>query len=263
MKLRLCFACLAGLGAGAVPLSAQPPAAGAAPGISVTTTLTAASHYLFRGLRLSDGGLQPSVEVAAGNLIVGAWGSFPLNGDKVPGSSDPELDLYGAYNVALPENLTLTPGFTLYTFPRAPTNAGSYRSTFEPSLALSWVVEGVRLTPKVHYDVRRRGATWELAAFYAYPLTRLGAELDFTLTFGTYTWKDTAHGASPAVKAWGDYWLAGVAVPFHLSAAARLTVGFAFTEGRRAYTKAGDFGRVPNRLALGRGVATVSYAVSF
>lgn len=263
MKLRFCFACLTGLGAGAGSLSAQLPAAVPTPGIGVTTTLTATSQYLFRGLRLSDGGLQPSVEIASGNLIVGAWGNFPVNGDKVPGSSDPELDLYGAYNVALPRNLTLTPGFTLYTFPQAPTNAGFYRSTFEPNLALSYVVDGFKLTPKVHYDVRLRGATWELTAFYVYPLAGLGAELDFTLTFGTYKWKDAASGSSPDVKAWGDYWLAGVAIPFQLSAAARVTVGFAFAEGRRAYTKAGDFGRVPNSLALGRGVATVSYAVSF
>ncbi len=239
------------------------PDVSAAAGVGVTTTLTAASQYLFRGLRLSDGGLQPAVEVAAGDGVVGFWGNFPLNGDKVPGSSDPELDVYGAFNVSLPGNLTLTPGFTYYTYPQAPTGAGFYRRTLEPSLAASWVIDGVRLTPKVCYDVTLRGATWELTGFYAYPLAALGTELDFTLTFGTYRWKDAASGASPAVKAWGDYWLAGVALPFQLSAASKVTVGFAFTEGRRAFTKTGSFGKAPNSLAVGRGVATVSYAVSF
>ena len=44
-------------------------------------------------------------------------------GDKVPDSSDPEIDFYGAYNLALEDGLTLTPGFTLYHYPKAPTNA--------------------------------------------------------------------------------------------------------------------------------------------
>lgn len=235
----------------------------AAPTVSVTATVAAVSNYMFRGLRLSDGGLQPQVEVAAGNLIMGAWGNVPFDGDKVPDSSDPEIDLYAVYNVALEDGLTLTPGFTLYHFPKAPTNAGFYRNTFEPSLALSYIVDGVKLTPKVYYDVVLKGPTYELTAFYALPLTRIGSELDFTATYGGYKWKDTANDASPEVKAWGQYWLVGVAAPFQISFNSRITLGFAYTEGKKAYTKAGTFGKVPNSLALGRGVATVSYTVTF
>jgi uncharacterized protein (TIGR02001 family) len=263
MKNRLLTTLAAALAAGAGDLSAQAQAAAAAPSISVSTTVSVVSQYMFRGLRLGGGGLQPSVEVSAGNLVVGAWSNFPFDGDKVPDSSDPEIDLYGAYNFALPEGLTLTPGFTLYHFPKAPTNAGFYRNTFEPNLALSFVVDGVKLTPRVYYDIVLKGPTYELTAFYAYPLKGIGSELDFTLTYGGYKWKDTANDASPDVKAWGDYWLAGVAAPFQLTPTSKLTLGFAYSEGRKAYTKAGSFGKVPNSLALGRGVATVSYSLSF
>jgi uncharacterized protein (TIGR02001 family) len=263
MRKSLLLALAAGLGAGVNLGSAQAPAPAAAPGISVTTTVSAVSQYMFRGLRLSDGGLQPSVEVSAGNLVAGAWANVPFDGDKVPDSSDPEIDLYGAYNVALEDGITLTPGFTLYHYPKAPTNAGFYRNTFEPSIALSWIVDSVKLTPKVYYDVVLKGPTYELTAAYAIPLKEIGSELGFTLTYGGYKWKDTANDASPDVKAWGHYWLAGVAAPFQLSPTSKLTVGFAYTEGTKAYTKAGSFGKVPNSLALGRGVATLSYSLSF
>jgi hypothetical protein len=261
-RLRILLAVLAlgSVGRGWAQVAAS---AGAAPDVSVTATVAAVSNYMFRGLRLSDGGLQPQVEVAAGNLIVGAWGNVPFNGDKVPGSSDPEIDLYGVYNIGLEGGLTLTPGFTLYHFPKASTNAGFYRNTFEPSLALSYIVDGVKLTPKVYYDVVLKGPTYELTAFYALPLTRLGSELDFTATYGGYKWRDTANDASPEVKAWGQYWHVGVAAPFQISFNSRITLGIAYTEGRQAYTKAGTSGKIPNSLSIGRGVATVSYTLTF
>ena len=218
---------------------------------------------MFRGLRLSGGGLQPAVEVGAGNLVLGAWSNFPFDGDKVPDSSDPEIDLYGSYNVALEDGITLTPGFTSYHYPKAPTDVGFYRTTFEPNLALSYIVDGVKLTPKVYYDVVLKGPTYELTAFYAFPLKDIGSELDFTGTYGSYKWKEAANHASPDVKAWGQYWLVSVMAPFQITPKSKITLGFAYTEGRKAFTKAGSFGKTPNSLAMGRGVATVSYAWSF
>lgn len=263
MNKRLLVACITTAAATVLTSAQTPPVVAAAPTVTVTATASLASQYMFRGLRLSDGGLQPSVEATAGNLTLGAWSNFPFNGDKVPDSSDPEIDLYGSYVFALPEGFTVAPGFTSYHFPKAPTNAGFYRSTFEPNFALSYTVDGVRLTPKIYYDVVLRGPTYELSAFYAYPLKDIGSELDFTGTFGTYKWKDAANHASPDVKAWGDYWLIGVAAPFQITRTSKVTLGFAYTEGRRAFTKAGTFGKKPNSLAVGRGVVTLSYALSF
>ena len=253
------------IAAGATVSFAQTTAAvPAAPAVTVTATASLVSQYMFRGLRLSDGGLQPSVEVGAGNLVLGAWSNFPVDGDKVPDSSDPEIDLYGSYSFALEDGITLAPGFTSYHYPSAPTSAGFYRSTFEPNIALSWTMpDGVKLTPKVYYDVVLKGPTYEVTALYALPLKDIGSELDFTATFGGYKWKEAANDASPDVKAWGQYWLFGVAAPFQITPKSKLTVGFAYTEGRKAYTKAGSFGKVPNSLAVGRGVATLSYSMTF
>lgn len=253
------------LALGTLRAFAQAPAVAvpASTPISVSATASVVSQYMFRGLRIGDGGFQPAVEVSAGNGLLGVWAHVPFNGDKVPDSSDPEIDLYGAYTFALERGITLTPGFTSYHYPKAPTDAGFYRATFEPSLAVSGTIAGVKVTPKLYYDVVLKGLTTELTALYALPLKNLGSELDFTATYGGYTWNDSANHAAPKVKTWGEYWLLSVAAPFQISREARITLGVAYTEGRRAYTKAGTLGKAPNSLAVGRGVVTLSYTRTF
>lgn len=262
MKNRILLLLLGILASGAlaVRLAAQ---TGLDTGVSVTATGAFASDYMFRGLRLSGAGFQPAVEVAAGNLVLGAWSNIPFDGDKVPDSSDPEIDLYGSYTFTIEKDVTFVPGFTLYTFPSAPTSAGFYRTTFEPNLALNFVVDGVKLVPKVYYDMVLKGFTYELTALYALPLTRIGSELDFTGTYGTYKWNEATNDASPDVTAGGDYWLVGVAMPFQISAGSKVSIGVAYTEGRKAYTEAGSLGRTPNPLAVGRWVGTVSFSLTF
>jgi uncharacterized protein (TIGR02001 family) len=260
MKTKHLLACVGALITGAATSFAQAPASS----VTFTANASLVSQYMFRGLRLSDGGIQPSVEMTSGNLVLGAWSNFPFNGDKVPNSSDPEIDLYGSYSFALQEGMTIAPGFTSYHFPKAPTDAGFYRSTFEPNIALSFtMMDGVKLIPKIYYDLVLEGPTYEITALYAYPLKDIGSELDFTATFGGYEWKETANDASPDVKAWGQYWLFGIAAPFQITPKSKLTLGFAYTEGRKAYTKAGSFGKTPNSLAVGRGVATLTYSMTF
>ena len=244
--------------------TAAPAVAPAAPSVTVTATASLVSQYMFRGLRLSDGGLQPSVEMSTGDLVLGAWSNIPFDGNKVPDSSDPEIDLYGSYTFKLEDGITLSPGFTSYHFPKAPTDAGFYRSTFEPNIALSWTMaDGVKITPKIYYDVVLKGPTYEVTALYAYPLKNIGSELDFIATYGGYEWKEAANDASPDVKATGQYYLIGVSAPFQINPKSKVVIGFAYTEGRKAYTKAGEFGKVPNSLAVGRGVGTLSYSYTF
>jgi uncharacterized protein (TIGR02001 family) len=251
---------LLALGSVAVRSSAQ---VGVASEVTVTATGAFVSDYMFRGLRLSGAGFQPAVEVAACNLVLGAWSNLPFDGDKVPDSSDPEVDLYGSYTMTIGKDVTFAPGFTAYLFPSAPTSAGYYRTTFEPNVALSFVLDGVKLIPKLYYDMVLKGFTYELTALYALPLKAIGSELDFTGTYGSYKWTEATNDASPDVTAGGDYWLVGVAMPFQISAKSRVSMGVAYTEGRKAYTEAGSLGRTPNPLAVGRWVGTVSYSLAF
>ena len=264
MNKKLLLSSLSALAVGTQGLFAQAtaPAPAAAPAVSVTATASVVSQYMFRGQRLNGAGFQPSVELAAGDLVAGVWTNFPLE-DKVPDSSDPEIDIYGSYTFKFSDALSLVPGFTSYHYPKAPESAGFYRWTFEPSIALNYTVQGFKLTPKLYYDTKLDGATYELTAFYAIPLKDIGSELDFTATAGTYKLKDFANETSPSVKAWGDYWLLGVAMPFQIAPNQKLTLGFAYTEGSGAYTKQGTLPRSVNSLAVGRGFATISYAFTF
>eukprot|EP01012_Entosiphon_sulcatum_P050241 TRINITY_DN69021_c0_g1_i1.p2 TRINITY_DN69021_c0_g1~~TRINITY_DN69021_c0_g1_i1.p2 ORF type:complete len:265 (+),score=38.01 TRINITY_DN69021_c0_g1_i1:34-828(+) len=264
MTKKLLLALLSAAAVGTVSTRAQAPAAAAAPApaYTVTTTFSAVSQYMFRGQRLGGPSWQPSVEVGAGDFTAGIWSNLPFK-DKVANSSDPEFDLYGSYTINVDKNVSVVPGFTFYTYPKAPTNLGYYRSTIEPSLALNYTVSGVKLTPKFYYDFTLSAPTYELTAAYAVPLKDLGTELDFTGQFGTYIQRDVANNANPDVKAWGDYWQVGVAAPFQITKESKLTVGFAYTEGRDAYAKQGSAPKAVNTLAVGRGVVTVSYSYAF
>lgn len=261
-KIGLIISACAGLATSGAMAQTAAPAPVAAPAVSFTATAAVVSEYMFRGQRLNGAGFQPSIEMAAGDLTAGIWTNFVLD-NKVADSSDPEIDLYGSYSFTLAKDLTLVPGATVYIYPSAPTAAGFYRSTFEPSLALNFTLAGVKLTPKYYYDTVLKASTYEFTAAYAIPLKDIGSELGLTATLGTYKGTDVANNTTPTVKAWGDYWLLGAAMPFQLDKNSKISLGFAYTEGRNAFTKQGTAGRAPNSLAVGRGVVTVSYALSF
>jgi uncharacterized protein (TIGR02001 family) len=241
--------------AGSVP-------AGSAASWSVMVTPDITSQYMFRGVRRGGLSFQPAVEAGYGDLVLGVWLSTPLR-DKVLGQSDPEIDPYGSYALRLTDALSLEPGFTVYTYPRAPLDQGFHRATFEPSLAVNYTVRGVKLTPRLYYDVVLEGATFELTATTAVPLTGLGTEVDFTAVAGTFAQRDVVNGAAPKVKNWGDYWLVGVAAPFAVSRSSKLTVGLAYTAGSGNYLKRGDAPRTKNPAAVGRGVLTVGYTWTY
>ncbi len=264
MKNKLLLVLASALTVTAVSSHAQTsaPAPAVAPSYTLTATATAVSQYMFRGQRLGGWSFQPAVEYASGNFGLGVWSNFPVK-DEVPDTSDPEFDLYGYYTLPVNDAVSVVPAFTYYYYPNAPIGLGFYRGTFEPSIALNYTTQGLKLTPKLYYDVTLRGPTFELNAFYAVPLKDFGTELDFTAAIGSYLLKDIARDRNPKTKAWGDYWSVGVAMPFQISSAGKLTLGWSYAEGRKAYFKTGNAGRVPNALAVGRGVVSISYAHSF
>ena len=265
MTQKLLLALLGLAAVGTATTRAQAPAAAPAaptPSFTVTGTATAVSQYMFRGQRLGGPSWEPAVELGAGDLTVGLWSNLPFK-DKVANSSDPELDLYGSYAFNVTKDISIVPGFTFYDYPSAPTNQGYYRSTFEPSVALNYTIAGVKLTPKYYYDMVLRGPTYELVGAYALPLKDLGTELDFTGQIGTYIQRDVTNNGSPRSKAWGDYWLLGVAAPFQITKDSKLSVGFAYTEGRNASYKTGNQPKTGNPYAVGRGVVTISYGYAF
>lgn len=267
MKTKLSIAILSVLALGAVSSHAQTAAAAPAPVATALTTTwvvtpSFVSQYMFRGVRLGGASFQPSVEMDYGNLALGVWTNFPIS-KKVAGVSDPEVDPYASYTIPINDSLSFVPAATLYTYPDADEKLGFYKASFEPSLALNYTVSGLKLTPKFYYDFVLEGATLELTAAYAVPLKAIGSELDFAATTGGYLWKDSIKDSSPKIKNRGDYWQAGVSAPFTVSKSSKIIVGFAYTKGSNNYYKQGTTPKVGNSAAVGRGVVSVSYAISF
>jgi uncharacterized protein (TIGR02001 family) len=230
----------------------------------VTTVVTPSfvSQYMFRGVRLGGPSFQPTVEVDVKDLGVGVWANTPL-ANKVPGQSDPEIDPYIYYTMSLSESFSIVPTVTVYTYPHADTSTGWYRYTIEPNLAVNWTYKDVKFSPKVYYDVIMKGATYELNASWVTPLKDEGTEMDWTITVGTYKWTDYSKDADPAVKNWGNYYQIGFTMPFEVTKTSKLILGFAYTKGSGNFVKAGSDPKVENTAAVGRGVATLSYTLSF
>jgi uncharacterized protein (TIGR02001 family) len=228
-----------------------------------TITHAVTSQYLFRGVRLEGAAYQPSLDYTAGALSLGVWSSVALS-DHHRGDADPEVDFYGAYSFSSSSGVfDVTPGVDIYTYPDADRSTGQYSATFEPSLAANILVSGIRFTPKIYYDLTLEGATVELSAAYALPLTTLGTELDFSASVGTFKWKSVTAGALPPEKNWGDYGLLSVSVPYQISAKGKAAINVTYSEGRNNFYKQAGYPKQPNEDAIGRVAVTLSYAISY
>ena len=227
-----------------------------------TLSATKASQYMYRGVRLGGPSVQPDVQYDSGNLTAGLWSSVPVV-DKVPGQSDPEIDGYGWYKISVRSDLSVQPGFTLYTFPHADPGHGFYRLTFEPNIAVNYTVRGLTVTPKVYYDVVLSGLTYELNAAYALPVRQIGSELDFYASVGTYEWRSAISHAAPDVKARGNYWSMTATLPFQVSTHAKLIASVGYTEGSNNTFKAGTAPKYRNPAAVGRAVVTLGYSFTW
>ncbi len=249
---------------GQTPAPAAPAApAPAAPSSSWTFTPAFASQYMFRGARLGGASFQPTLEYGAGSLVVGVWSNFPVR-DKVVGQSDPEIDPYASYTIdVVKDTFSIQPGVTWYNYPNAKKADGFYKQTFEPSLAVNYTVEGIKLTPKLYYDVVLAQTTFEVSAAYSIPLKDLGTEIALLGQYGTFKATDAIENSTPATKNWGNYLLAGFTLPFQVGKDQKLSLGWAYTKGSDNFLKQGNRPQVVNTAALGRGVVTISYAFSF
>jgi uncharacterized protein (TIGR02001 family) len=261
MKIKLLVSLAALTLGGSTGLLAQAPAPAAAPSSSWTITPAVVSQYMLRGARLGGLSAQPVIEYASGPLVLGLWNNIPL-ADRVPGQSNPEIDPYGSYTVEIAKDLTFQPGFILYTYPKANKSNGFYKMTFEPSVALNYTVEGIKFTPTLYYDTVLKQTLIEGTVQYSVPLKEAGTELAFKGQWGTFKARDFLENSSPATKNWGDYWLAGVSLPFQLDKASKLTVGWAYTKGTGNFVKTGNAPKSANTAAVGRGVVTVAFSIS-
>lgn len=224
-----------------------------------TLTNTVVSDYFFRGVRLAGPSLQPALEFSRDAWSCGAWSNVALSDTGKP--SNPEIDLYGAFRARTgSENVELVPGFTLYAYPRAQRSDGIYRTTFEPNLAANIDVHGLRLTPKIYYDLTLEGATYEFSAALAIALKSMGTELDLNASVGTFRLNSVTPDADPREKNWGDYFTVNASVPYRVSANGTVSLSIGYSSGTNNYFKQAGLPRSRNPDARSRAVVSLGYS---
>ena len=229
---------------------------------SVTLTSTLVSDHLFRGQRLGGFSFQPAIHLNGGDSVAGISASIPVDGESAD-RPDPEIDLYASRTFALHTSWRLTPGFTLYAYPDASARSGYDRAIFEPNLALSYTIPGVRLTSTYYYDLTRKGPILELAAAIALPLKKFGTELDLAASVGEYRLRDAFKNATPTKRLSGNYWTLGASVPFQITSTSSIRIGVSHSAGFNSLIQQGATVRTGNPLAARRVVAQLGYSLSF
>ncbi len=81
--------------------------------VGISTTVDYVSKYVFRGVQLAEGAIQPGVEVSYGGLYGGVWHSAPLTEEDFYGD---ETDWYVGYGFALSDTIAADVGVTRYDY---------------------------------------------------------------------------------------------------------------------------------------------------
>ena len=179
--------------------------------LSVTVDVTYVSDYVFRGVKLGDASIQPSVEAAYGDFYAGAWHTSEISHND--GAT--ETDLYAGYGYKLNDTVKLDGGVTRYTY-----DGGSGDDSTEVYIGAS---ADVLLSPSLYtywdfdYDV----FTAEASVGYSFPIDAIKASLDLSGKVG-YVQADDAPAGVPDDY---TYFVVGAAIPFKLSETATLTIG--------------------------------------
>jgi len=201
------------LAALAASVSASAQQAAKTSPLAVTLDVTYVSDYVFRGAKVADASIQPSVEAAYGNFYAGAWYSDAISQNNSTAAFDSEADLYAGYNLAIDETFSADLGVTRYTY-----NGGSQNDTTE---VFAGVKASVLLSPSVYYyyDFDRDVSSYIASIGHSLPIAKLGISVDLSATFGY-------------VQIPGDdysYWGVGAAIPYKLSDTAKLTAAVNYT----------------------------------
>ena len=145
-------------GGNAPPIVNEPAAEGAeAPeeeGLGLSFGLGYSSLYNWRGdnlfadaedpINTQSGMINPAISYTVGELTIAYWGAFQINGDNIGPNTDAgvgrEQDLVFTLEHAVTEEFTITPGFGLFYYPFADSEAAGTRfpTYFEPTLTFAY-----------------------------------------------------------------------------------------------------------------------------
>ncbi len=167
--------------------TAAPASSGVLSNLSVNGTMDLESQYIFRGKKITNAALQPSVNVNWGNLGGGTltgyvWTSFQPVGRRGTGAGpnqNNEYDFGIKYDNALPgiSDTTYELGFQMYWYPNISGTAGFTSRSYEFHGALTYdttkILGGYNISPSLTYfhDVILDSNTLQLGATYTWDLS--------------------------------------------------------------------------------------------
>lgn len=198
----------------ATGVSASAQEAASSP-LSLTLDVTYVSDYVFRGLRLADASVQPSIEASYGDFYAGLWHSDAIS-DGAANFSGSETDLYAGVNMAINETFSADLGVTRYTY-----NGGSQDDTTEVFAGLK---ADVLLSPSVYYyyDFDLEVSSYIASVGHSLAIAQAGLSVDLSATVG-YIQSPGGNGSDYV------YWGVGAAVPYKLNDNAVLTAAVNYT----------------------------------
>jgi uncharacterized protein (TIGR02001 family) len=179
--------------------------------LSVSVDVTYVSDYVFRGVKLANASIQPSVEASYGDFYAGVWYSDAISrNNAAPFSS--ETDLYVGYNLAINETFSADLGVTRYIY------GGDQGDTTE---VFGGLKANVLLSPSVYYyyDFDLEVSSYIASIGYSVPVEKIGLSLELSAIYGYIQIPNDDY----------SYWGVGIAVPVMLSENVKLTTAVNYT----------------------------------
>lgn len=215
--------------AGGSSLSAFVPVAA---DLSVTSDLTFASEYVFRGVEFADNSFQPSIEASVGDFYVGLFSNLPI--DQGGTNDQSEIQYYGGFSLVVPglEMVTFDVGATVYHWPN-----GGFNRTHEGFIGTKFEdvgVPGVSAAAYYFYDVDRRTHAVEGSVGYSFAIDQAGqTSLDLSAFYGNQFGGSIRQG-SYRVNENYHYYGASAEMPYRLNEFSTLTAGAHYQSAERA-----------------------------
>jgi len=224
----------------------------------VTSDITFASEYVFRGIERADQSFQPSVEANVGDFYVGVWANLPIqNRELLEDRGLTELNYYGGFAVDIPgvDFLTLDLGAKAYHFPRTGTNRN--HEVFAGTKFQDLLVTGLGASVYYFYDIDLRSHVVEGSLGYSFDLNPVNvpASIDAAVLYGNQSGRRIREGAVRPGENY-HYYGASLEMPFRLNEFSKVTAGVHYQTAERV-----NLAEIPGR---GQNLFwTISYAAGF
>lgn len=133
---------------------------------TVTMSTAFEGEYIFRGQRLAEQTVMPSIELGYENFYTGIWAALPAVGG-ISDNRGNEFDFYGGYGVQVSEMLSLDFGGTIFYYPElADPDADEF--TYEPYIGASLDMEYVDPSLYLYYDFETEAFTAEVSGGHSF-----------------------------------------------------------------------------------------------